>query len=243
MPEVQLRFLGEVFRQERRERRARLSFFEIRFELRLERFAGAVDERFGGGHGAAEDFGNFLVRKLLESQEDDGGALFFGQRLNGGADFLFEFALQCFGGGIRRVRVGDGLARHFSCAVLNGVERLGLVTVAASDFVEGGVADDGVEPRRELGGRFIAVRGLIDLNENSLREVFRFPTVADGAVDDVDDGRLVPFDKRAEGVLVTAPNGYHQFHVALVAWHYRFDPIKAARAIQSPTRRSGRRGR
>ena len=69
---------------------------QVAFELFLERFAAAMDERFRGRKRAVQDVGDFLVAQILLPAEQNGATLVFrqfGQRL---LDFLGQFPLQQF---------------------------------------------------------------------------------------------------------------------------------------------------
>src|SRR5437868_14927094 len=86
---------------------------QIRFEEFLECFATAMDERFGGGHRAIEDFGYVLVGMFLAAAEQYGGALFFGENGKGFFDLFGELGLKQRIGGNEILHVRDLPARPF----------------------------------------------------------------------------------------------------------------------------------
>ncbi len=74
---------------------------QVVLELELEGFAAAMDERFGGGKGAAQHLGDLFVGEFLLAAEQQGDALILGQvaqrLLDLGRQFLLETGLVGFG--------------------------------------------------------------------------------------------------------------------------------------------------
>jgi hypothetical protein len=170
-----------------------------------------MEKGFDGGNGTAKNLGDLLVGQALEPAEENGGALGLRQLPDGSVDAVVEFA---FGGGAGRV-FGAGV-RQFAgdgggvVRIGEGVEGLSAMAGAAAVFVENDVVGDGKQPSGEFGGGLIAAGGAEHLEENALGEVFGFPRVTDGTVDDVNDGALVAFNQDAKGVLIAVADAGHE---------------------------------
>src|SRR5262245_8877663 len=67
---------------------------EVGFELLFEGLSTTVDEGFGGGNRATDNFGDFLVAEFVLAAEEHGRTLVFRQVGEGFLDFGLQFALQ-----------------------------------------------------------------------------------------------------------------------------------------------------
>jgi hypothetical protein len=80
-----------------------LAGLQIRLEFFLERFASAMDERFGGGKRAVQNLGDFLVAQFVLPAEQNGGALVFRQVRPAPPRFFGQFAVQQIFSGGRKI--------------------------------------------------------------------------------------------------------------------------------------------
>lgn len=127
--------------------------------------------------------------------EDDGGALVFGEGGDGGGDLLFDFALGNDVGW--RWFVGLGSASEV-------IEWVGGMPLSPADPVEGGVAGDGEEPGGERSRGIVVVTMLVNADERILRGVLGVGLVVEDAMEEIQDGRLVPLHEDIErGVIAT----------------------------------------
>src|SRR6266705_3806152 len=155
---------------------------QIRFELFLECFAAAMDERFGGGKRTVQDLGDLFGARLILPAEQDGGALVlrqFGQRL---LDFFGELSVEHI---VRRQEnllvlvLALGLVFMFAVRFF---ERLGGMARAAADFVQAQIARDGEKPGGKFRRAFVTGAGFVNLEKNILREILGLGLVAQRAV-------------------------------------------------------------
>ena len=80
---------------------------------------------------------------------------------------------------------------------------------------------DGVEPGREFGRGLVPARRAKDLNEDALGQVFGFPRIADGTVNDTDYSALVALDQFPERRFIAGFDAQHEGDINLVGSHCR----------------------
>jgi len=184
--------------------------FEVGLEFFFEGFAAAMDEGFGGGEGAAEDFGDFFVAEVVLAAEEDGATLVFGKFVQGFLDFLDEFAVQqaVRGGDLRFVlELAGRLVFVFGMRFFEG---FGGMTGAAAKFVEAKVAGDGKEPGGKFGGLLITAAGFIDLQEYVLGQILGFRLIVEIAENEVHDLLFVLIHEFGKGGAVAALHAEHE---------------------------------
>lgn len=162
---------------------------------------GPVDSGFDGFFRAFHDVGDFGVGEVVVFAEHNGGALVFGKGGDGVGDLLFEFASR------------DGVGwRGFVAGRVYGevVQRIGGVTFAPTDPVEGGVAGDAKEPGAEFPGGIEIVTVLVDANEHILGRVLGVGLVAENAMEEIVDGVLVSMHEDVERGVVPAGKACHE---------------------------------
>lgn len=198
---------------------------EVGFEPEFEGFAGTEDEGFGGGHGDPEHGGDVLIGEFGVTKEEDGGALVFGETLEGFGDFGFQLAEEdgigdpgwiAFGG----QEIGGGIAR-----VGGSVEGFGGVAAAAAEFVQAEVAGDGEEPGGEAGGDAVTGGGFPGLEEDLLGDVFGIPGIMEGSKDEVTHGLAVFIDQAFEGLEIPLLGAEHAGGIFVVAGGHSRDRL------------------
>ena len=148
--------------------------------------AGAVQARLHGAQGQAGDVGDLFVGEVFEVSQNDEAALLFGQ----GAQVVLEQ---------RRQRTSAdpplGIARFTSASVWikdtatnDRVVEIGVVAVVPAleklQAVEGPVAGDPIDPRRQFALAAKARQVMKQGDEDLLREIFRLATIVQQAHSD-----------------------------------------------------------
>ena len=191
---------------------------QVAFELFLERFAAAMDERFRGRKRAVQHVGDFLVAQLLLPAEQNGAALVFGQFGECFLDFLGQFPLQQF---FRRRHLRFVLVLPLWLILVVGLgflDGFGAMTRAAAEFVQAEVARDGEQPGGKFRGLFVPAAGFIHLQKNVLRQVLGLGLVAQRTVNEVHHRLLVFVHQFSERRPVAAFDAQHQDGIG-IGWN------------------------
>ncbi len=157
----------------------------------------AVDIRLHGAEGQVQRGGDLLVGTPLDVPEHDAGAVFGAElgdgALDGGAELAGFHLVQGGLGVVGDVEAG-GLHRLGGHGMWGPVHAHG-VELPLTQMIDRHVVGDLEQPRRELEVRAVAIEVREHLDEGVLREVFGQLPIADHAIDEREDGPLVPLDQ------------------------------------------------
>ena len=84
------------------------------------------------------------------------------------------------------------------------------MTRAPTYFIQRQIARDGEQPGGEFRCGLVAVRGLVNLHKDVLRQILGLSGVFEGAIYEVDDGPFVAFHEQFKGVHVPVFNPEHE---------------------------------
>ena len=175
-----------------------------------------MDQRLGGLKRGLQHGGDLFVAQFSLAAEDERGPLLLGQ---GGQSFLDQ-AEQLTAG---HFGIGGGLSavldlseRVLLVVRARFIERIGRMTHPSADLVEAEVAGDREEEGGEPGRGLVAARGLPELDEGGLRQVFGLVRVGQRAVDEADDRLLPSLHQVGEGVPITLSDAEHQQGVGIL---------------------------
>src|SRR6185437_15982689 len=183
--------------------RASRASIDARLDDRGECVPGPIQSRFHRSEVAFCDLGDLLVRLALELAEHEHLPVMLRQLGNGVFHQLAQMALAVHVVRARR-RVLELQRPIFVLPVrLDGLEEDERIARAITQLVLGEVRRDGVHPGRELLRAVEAMEMPVHPDEDFLYQVFRLLTIADRAINEVQEARLVALDELLERPILT----------------------------------------